>query len=214
MATAGSVILRAAVHLNDPNQLVYTTAVLLPFCNMALEELTEELGVYNVAPLRDESIVIEADIADTVLAQMPADYVEAISLFERIRGGTDLQWREVKEVPWVDKTITQSSEIIQWASRGANIEITAPTTDRDVMLRYIRSTVAITGTSTALDLAQSITFLGLVTARNAATDAGNSVSKGNSFETRINRSRDRLVRRLQGEQQGMGVRRRAYSGRG
>lgn len=209
---AGSVTLRAAQHLNDSSQLVYTSAILLPFVNMALEELEEELQVYNVDPLRVESITILVAIGDTVLTQMPTDYIEAVALYERLQGSSDA-WMPVRETDWVDVNLTESETILNWASRGGQIRITPPIGDREVQLKYLKGLTEATSTGTALDIAGSLRFLGLVTARNAARDLGNSINKANSYEPDIQRAKDRLVRRLENEQQALGVRRRPYTGR-
>lgn len=213
--TAGSVLTQAAVHLNDPSQLVYTSGVLLPFLNMALQELAGELSVHEVAPLIREAIVIDVDAGDTVLPQMPADYHEAIAVFERTRDSSE-EWKEVTEILHIPKTysIQPHEKVIYWTPRAAFIHINPPSSDREVLLHYFKVVTEATNTSTALDVDQAKEYLALVTAKNAARDAGNSESKANSYINDINRSRDRLLRRLQKEVQGtLGVRRRPYVGR-
>lgn len=210
--TSGSVMLRAATHLNDPSQLVWTSGVMLPFLNMALGELDDELAVHGVSPLRNESIIATVDIADTTIA-MPVGFVEAVSLSERIRGSSDF-WREVDEVRWIDRNLTTQTEIVQWATRGQSaIEINAPQSDREVLLRYIAGITEATGTGTTLDYDASANYLGLLTAKNAARDGGNSSSKVSMLEPDITRARDRMLRRLVKGKQSIGVRRRPYSGR-
>lgn len=210
--TAGSVTLRAAQHLNDSSQLVYTSTILLPFVNMALEELEEELDVYDVNPLRNESIVIDVAQGDTVLTQMPTDYVEAVALFERADGSSD-NWVEVKETDWVDVNLDESTTILNWAPRGGQIRITPPTQAREVMLKYLKGLTEATAVGTTLDIGGSLRFLGLATARAAARDLGNSVTKAASYDKDIAKAKDMLVRRLSNEGQGIGVRRRPFTGR-
>lgn len=212
-STAGSVCLRAAIHLNDPNQLVYTTAVLIPYLNMAIDELDEELAVYEVTPMRKKSIVIDVAAGATVLASYPVDYVETIALYDRADGNTG-DWFEVKEVIEVDQNYTTASGIEYWASRNGLININPPTSARDVKLEYIAGMTIATQSSTGIDIESSRRFLSLLTARNAARDAGNSISKAGSFKEDIDRARDRVVRRLQKSVQGVaGVRRKPYRGR-
>lgn len=210
--TAGSVTLRAATHLNDPSQLVYTSTVLLPFVNMALEELEEELDVYEVAPLKNESITITVAQGDTVLTQMPTDYIEAVALFERSQGSSD-DWMEVRETNWIDVNLDESDRILNWAPRGGQIRITPPVSAREVQLKYLKGLTEATSVGVTLDIVGSLRFLGLVTARNAARDAGNSKSKADSYADDIRKAKDSLVRRLSNEGQGIGVRRRPYLGR-
>lgn len=214
-STAGTVITRAAAHLNDPSQLSYTTAVLLPFLNMAIDELGEELGVYELSPLKKDSITILIDSGDVQLDEMPVDFVEAIRLLERAQGSSD-RWREVTEVAEIDDnfSVDTSTEILQWTIRNTTIRINPPSSDREVQLEYIHGLTEAGSADTAIDIEISRRFLALVTARNAARDLGNAPNKAASFEPDIDRARDRLTRRLQKNSQStMGVRRRPYTGR-
>jgi len=216
ISTAGSIMMRAATHLNDINQLVYDNVVLLPMLNNALDELEEELSVYEVTPLRRDSIIILVPQGSLELPQMPIDFVEAIALHERRMGSTDL-WTQVKESVVIDanRSINPIDSVVQWTVRATEIAINPPSTDREVMLQYITGLTPITQDDITIDIEQSRRFLALVTARNAARDLGNSITKANSFEIDIARARDRLTRRLQKQtQHGMGTRRRPYAGRG
>lgn len=211
--TAGSVCLRAAIHLNDSSQLVYTTPVLLPYLSMAIDELEEELAIYEVTMMRKNSIPISVAALAETLTQYPVDYVEAVRLFER--AADSIAWTEVKEVLKIDQNYTTGSMIEQWAQENGLIRINAPTSGRDVYLEYVAMMTEPTQSSTAIDIPASRRFLGLVTARNAARDAGNSITKANSFKEDIDRARDRVVRRFQKNIQNVsGVRRKPYRGRG
>ena len=212
-STSGSVMLRAAAHLNDASQLVYTSDVLLPMFNMAIDELQEELAVYEIGEIRKTSIIILVPIGSKTLPQLPADFMESISLIER-RGSTQDAWSSVKEVVVIDPALTVEG-ILQWAERFKTIEINAPTSPREVMLEYVASMAVAQDEDSLLDIETSRRFLALLTARNAARDLGNSASKAATYEADIGRARDRLTRRLQKKSQHtMGVRRRPYRGRG
>lgn len=211
--TAGSVCLRAAMHLNDSSQLVYTTPVLIPYLAMAVDELEEELAVFEVTMMRKNSITIEVAAGALLLAQYPADYVEAIRMFERA-DGSSTDWMDVKEVLKVDQNYDTAQGIEYWSAENGLIRINPPTSARDVYLEYIAMMTEPTTSATAIDIPASRRFLGLVTARNAARDAGNSKTKADMFKEDIDRSRDRIVRRFQKNIQHVsGVRRRPYRGR-
>ena len=213
LSTSGTVMARAAAHLNDINQLSYTSEVLLPMFNMALDEVNEELGVFELAPLKQDSIVIEVPIGSNIIPQMPVDFVESISLSERPNGGGE--WIEVPEVLNIDKNLLYSDSIVQWTIRNTEIYINPPTSDREVILDYIRGLSEADDENTLIDIEASRRLLALLTARNAARDLGNSPSKAASYEADIGRARDRLVRRLQKNvQDTLGVRRLPYVGKG
>jgi len=211
-STSGSVMLRAASHLNDVNQLVYTSDTLLPMFNMALDELSEELGVYEIGEIRKTSIIILVDAGSTTIPQMPADFLESISIIERNQGSQDA-WTNAHEVRAIDPALTVEG-IVQWAERMSTIEINPPALDREIMLEYVAALTPAQDDFQLIDIETSRRFLALVTARNAARDLGNSTTKANTYESDITRARDRLTRRLQKKSQNvMGVRRRPYRGR-
>ncbi len=212
-STAGSVMLRAASMLNDSSQLVYTNAVLLPYLNAALDEVEAELSVYEVNSLVTDSLVIDVDIDDDELGSMPSDFVDVISLMERTRDSDD-DWREVTETVDINRNLTTATAIEQWSLRNVTIKINPPQSDREVLLNYIKGLTTAAGAATAVDIEVSRHLLALITARNTATDNGNSPTKGASFDRRITLANDRLVRRLQkGNQTVAGVRRQPYTGR-
>ena len=212
-STSGSVMLRAAAHLNDSNQLVYTSDVLLPMFNMALDELQEELAIYEIGEIKKNSIIILVPAGSKSLPQMPVDFLESISLIER-GGGSNGAWTNVTEVRAIDPALSNTN-ILQWAEKMSTIDINAPLVDREVMLEYVASLGLVDTENTPLDIESSRRFLALLTARNAARDLGNSLAKANTYEPDIGRARDRLTRRLQKKNQNvMGVRRRPYRGRG
>jgi hypothetical protein len=211
-STSGSVMLRAAAHLNDANQLVYTSDILLPMFNMAIDELQEELAVYEIGEIKKTSVIILVPKGSKTLPQLPVDFMESISLIER-QGGTQNAWTSVKEVVAIDPALS-IAEIMQWAERFKTIEINAPTVAREVLLEYVASMSVAADEDSLLDIESSRRFLALVTARNAARDLGNSASKAATYEADIGRARDRLTRRLQKKSQNVtGVRRRPYRGR-
>jgi|SRR5678815_1184277 len=212
-STSGSVMLRAAAHLNDANQLVYTSDILLPMFNMALDELQEELAIYEIGEIKKTSIIILVPTGSKIIPQLPVDFLESISLIER-RGGSEDEWLRVTEVRAIDPALDQPG-VLQWAERMSLIEINPPSTNREVMLEYIASMSVAQGDDNALDIESSRRYLSLLTARNAARDLGNSMSKAQTYEPDIGRARDRLTRRLQKKSQNvMGVRRRPFRGRG
>jgi hypothetical protein len=212
-STAGSVILRAANHLNDSSQLVYTTPVLLPFLNMALDELEGELAVFGLSALKKTTVTIPVPANSPSIPAMPVDFVEPLSLRERISGSTD-DWTPITEVSDIDPNMDNVPSIIQWTIRNVTIFINPPQVDREVVLDYVGGLTQASSAGTAIDIEASREYLGLVTARNAASDLGNSPSKAKTFDSRIERAQDRIIRRfLNNTQMAMGVRRRPYTGR-
>jgi len=151
-STAGSVMLRASAHLNDVNQLVYDTETLLPFFQMALDELDEELAVWEIPLLNKESIIILVPSGSLLLPEMPVDYVESISIVERIQGSTD-RWNYVREASDINPNlkVSPADGIIQWAFRSNQIYINPPISAREVLLNYVSGLVPVTDEGTGID---------------------------------------------------------------
>lgn len=214
--TAGSVLLRAANHLNDPNQLWYTSQLLMPFLNMALERFEEELGAHEISAYKKSSITILVDENEEELAQMPVDYVEAYALYERARGSGS-EWSEIKEFSDISPAlkVNKGTSVTQWACRNTKIFINPPSQQREVLIEYISTTTPASNDTTNIDIFASRRFLALETARCAARDMGNAPTKALTFEKDIEESLDNVIRRLQKADQGnLGVRRLPYRGRG
>lgn len=214
-STSGSIMQRAAAHLNDINQLVYNSDVLLPMLNMAIDELQEEIGVFEIVEMTKESVIILIPQGSGVLPQLPIDMLETISLLERNRGSQD-DWRHVDEVLAIDPNLTNRPDtaVLQWTERADRVEINPPSTNREVLLNYVASMEIAEGEDGPINIESSRRYLALLTARNAARDLGNSKSKADTYEDDIKRARDRLVRRLQKKSQEIaGVRRLPYRGR-
>lgn len=212
--TSSSVLARAAAHLNDSLQLVYTPTVLLPFLAMAIDELSAELRVYEVTPLIIDSSNINVSAAATEITPIPADFVDAITILERSQGSSE-DLIEITEVNDLDDNLAVHTfdTIKQWAVRNKRIFINPPTTAREVKLSYLRGLISPT-VDNNIDIDEARWFLGLVTAKNAARDLGNAPTKAASYESDITRSRDRLIRALQkGNQSIGGARRKPYTGR-
>jgi hypothetical protein len=181
--------------------------------NAALDELQEELAIYEIGEIKKTSIIIPVPIGSKTLPQLPIDFLESISLIERSQGSQD-SWTNVVEVRAIDPSANENG-IVQWAERMSLIEINPPTTARETMLEYIAALIIAQGENNPLDIESSRRYLALLTARNAARDLGNSASKANTYEPDIGRARDRLTRRLQKKSQNvMGTRRKPFKGRG
>lgn len=203
---------RAAAHLNDINQLVYDNIVLLPMLNMAIDELQEELGVYEIGEMKKESIIILIPLDSDLIPQLPIDFMESISILERPQGSSE-DWTQVTEVVAIDPNL-KADRIMQWAERADRILINPPSTGRELLLEYIASMTIAEGEDGPINVETSRRLLALLTARNAARDLGNSPNKAATYDKDISRARDRLVRRLQKKsQETMGVRRLPYTGR-
>lgn len=210
---ASEVTAQAALLLNDPSQLLWTNTKLLPCLTKANEELELELEIYQIPVQRQvASPVTSVEIGDTELDEYPTDFIEPIKMFERALGSSD-GWGEVKEFSDVDANLTTNARIIQWTYRNLKIYINPPTSDREIYLLYTRGLTAVTVAGSTIEVPQAKTYLSARTAQIAALNLGNSPTKSMSLQPDVDKSLDRILRRLGKNKQGVGgSRRKPYKG--
>jgi hypothetical protein len=97
MLRAYEVMNDAAVFYNDANRTVLTYSVQLPYLNMALSELKEYFGLYDI-PVTNKSvedIEVAAGVTEIIFnavgsnPSLPADLIEPLKLWERNSGSTE-----------------------------------------------------------------------------------------------------------------------------
>ena len=64
---------------------------------MALDELEGELGIYDLTPMKRESLTISVPIGSNSLPSLPLDFIESVELLER-PGGSSQDWATISEV--------------------------------------------------------------------------------------------------------------------
>lgn len=97
--TAGEVMDRSAALMNDPAKTDYTYIAQLPYLNMAIDELVENLMESNSSPTNQTSSIISVPVGSTKLVSVdtpgvdpkyPVDLVEIQSISERNAGSQDV----------------------------------------------------------------------------------------------------------------------------
>src|SRR6185295_10329489 len=162
---ASEVTKQAAVLLNDPSQVIWTDIVLLPVLAKANEEL-EQLLEINEVPLQKQTsaaILVPHGIAEI---DQPTDFVEALDLRERVKGG-DVWGEEIREVDFIDPNNTLSANINEWCYRDARILVNPPTTDREVLLNFIRKLTPLDTAGASVEIYQAKPWLAARTAQIA-----------------------------------------------
>ena len=203
----------AAVYLNDAAQADWTNTVLLPLLKKANIEMGQEFRVNGIDTLKKaQSPVTSVEIDDTELDEYPSDFVEPISLFERTLSSSEYWGSPITRVDNVDKDIRLSQSIIQWSWQNNKIYINPPQTNRETYLVYIRNITAIADASTAIEFDECKTFLAARTAQLAYLGLGNNATRATELSDEVERSKDRLIRYMLNNQQGLGVRRRGFKG--
>lgn len=196
------------VYLNDPDGEQFPDAAMLPMLSKAYTELRNELEINSASEVIEVSAVIDVAAGASVLT-LPSDFLSAIKLEEKADGSSDpfteveLIEQEPGEDPGVDG-------IIYWIIRENDIKINTPLTARDVRLTYYKSLVDITGTSTAIPILSSKSFLAARSAELAARFLGNNMTLSQVIALDAAAALSVLIRTSVKKSQSFSVRRRRF----
>ena len=145
MPKPSEIITAAAALMNDAAQSIYTNAAVLPYFNMALDEL-QEIFEHNDIPITSETsaaITIPSGIhsigLDTTPA-LPSDFIELKELWESPSGLN--QWTPVIKRDFIPHYIEDNISIAQfliYAWEHGHIELVAANQNNDLKLDYIAS---------------------------------------------------------------------------
>lgn len=213
--TAADITQQAAkAFMNDFNQETWTDSVLLPYLSQAVSELEQVYRIHEVSFQTRVGVTILVSIGDLLLAQLPVDLIEPISLRERVQNSTDDWSRELTEVDDIDPNLDNSQSVSQWTWRNKQIYINPPITAREVRLLYTGTLTAIAVTGTTIDDSNSKAYLAARTAQLAFRNGANNPSKAEELQGDVDKNEDILLGSLVKENQGAGsARRQGYKGR-
>lgn len=181
---ASNILSGAKPLLNDPQGIIYTDTVLLPFLNKAHRELQQKLARSGKQQLREKSAVISVPSGTVRLgdgALLPADLIFPIALMEKPQGGTVDQYVDMDERDW-ENDETQQTELRMWAWREDEIKFVGATTNRDVLIKYRKGLSPIVATSTPIGILDSETFLESRTAALAAAFIGENYDRAKALD--------------------------------
>lgn len=188
MAILASVVMDAAANLmNDSAKSVYSYAVQVPYLNIALSELKEEMEANNVPFTNKTSaaIIIAAGVTSITVATTPAlptDLIEIQSLWERLSGTTN-DYEPMSRAEFLPLTAVQSTSLMEWSWEGQSIKFIGATTIRDVIIEYIADTLAaVVDGTTSIALFNCKTYLTYKTAALCARYIGEDTPRADVLE--------------------------------
>ena len=131
--------------MNDTAQTVYTNDAVLPYLNMALDELQEHYQLNNVPITNWKSDILMVPkntgiikFEDTIPV-LPNDLVEIQQLFESDKGLN--QWAPMVRKEFINKDVpSQIDSFVIWAWMWNEIHLIPATVDRDIKIDYIART--------------------------------------------------------------------------
>lgn len=201
--TAGQVMDRSAAVLNDAAKTDFTYVAQLPYLNMAIDELQEQLEAHNMSPANKS---VESYITIPVgtnkitpvdhpdVPHYPFDMIEIRSLKERLSGTTDpfvLMNRkdDILIRPAVNALIdwTWEEQIIKFLPAGAN-------TERQIELAYVRQPLQLAqNESSFIGVINSRSYLAFKTASFCARFIGENPTRADELDELADGAMDRLL---------------------
>lgn len=180
--TAGEVMDRAAVLLNDKDKTLWTYTVLLPYLQQAWDELLVKLENNHVKVTRELSSIITV-AAGATSATLPSNLVQIIDVKERTQGSSE-NFTDMEETEWPLLNYTPAAQFTYYCVAGETLQFPAATTNREVRLRYVKSLSNITSDASLVNLINSKPYLALKTAAIAADLSGRAPEVAKSLEAR------------------------------
>lgn len=216
-AIAASVVMaRAAALLNDSSQAIWTNTVLLPYSQIAWDELAE-LFEENANPMMNEtntSLTVTTamtDIGGSTGPALPTDLIEIQTLYERTNGSSE-DWQEMKRVTFLPTFVAKSTSLVYWAWMQQIVNFIGATTSRQIRIDYIGLTfAALSGPSSFLAVFNCKNFLAFRTAALTAEFVGEDKVRAASLNQFAQMALDRILNISAKGQQNTPVRRRPFN---
>jgi hypothetical protein len=178
----GSVITEIQALLNDPTGSIYPTVALMPLLNKAYRELQVKLGSFGVGTTREVIKGVPLPVGTKVLDDgngLPTDFLYPVELGERL-AGSGAKYTLMVETEW-ESDKDQQDLLFYWSWREESIKFVGALTDRELLIRYYKSLVPLTDTTTPIQISESQTWLAQRTASIAALLLGSNPSRAEAL---------------------------------
>jgi len=150
MSTPREIIAMVSALMNDTAQTVYTEPAVLPYLNMALNDLQETYEQNNVPVTNEvsEVITVPAGInriafrqypSETEPPEIPADLIEIRRLWESTTGANNWSPMVRKDSLPLQLSGIETNKLLYWAWKDGEIEIYPAVADVDVKIDYVKS---------------------------------------------------------------------------
>lgn len=193
--TAAEVLDRTASLMNDTAKSTYSYIVMIPYLNMALDELQEEFELNNVpvTNLTSAGITVIAGVTEikpTVVPPVigevyyPTDLVEIQAVWERLDGSSEpfipVTPREFLLHVFDDVILPQ---LCYYSWQDQKIKFVAASTDREVKLDYIKDLFVVVDASTdVIGIINSQSYLSFKTAEFCSMFIGENKTRADELK--------------------------------
>ena len=201
--TVANILDLTASLMNDTAKTVYTYTAMLPYFNMALAIMQEELELNEIPVMELTSSGTTVDVGITAIVASsttqptyPSDLVEIQQLWERLAGSSDPFTPMYKQdfLPHYLDDIPVD-QLVYWTWLNQEIQFVGATTPREVKIDYIRQrfTNSVSDTTTVIDVMNSRTFLEFKTAALCSRYIGENTTRADSLDRDAELAKQRML---------------------
>ena len=150
---------QAAGLLNDPVQLEWTDAVMLPRAKKAHVELQVRLYEFGLSVMKEVTADITVTAGLDELPTPPADLIEPIFLKEKAVAAADSTYIDMDEKSYIPH-VAEAATIRYWAWREEKVKLMKATANRVVQMRYTKGLAALTSGTSPIGVIFGEAFMG------------------------------------------------------
>lgn len=211
--TAGFITALAQSLLNDAAGDYWSFNLLLPFLQLAFDDLSQELELNEVPITKEITSVLNLApntqvIGFGTMPALPENFIEPISIDERLSGQTDADWIPMDEVQ-MPVTDVPSTYLNCWWWDGIQINLLGSTSTEDIRLRYTGGLYKPQSQSSYIGIRGVENYLAEQTAYYAADSIGNQYTADRS-RAKAQIFLEKFIRFQVKNKQGLPVRKLGY----
>lgn len=185
---------RSAALMNDPDKTDYTYVAVLPYLNMAIDELCEELEESNVSPTNETSMVYTIPVGQNYIIDLPLDLIEIQEIGERNPKSGDpfikLSRRETVHIS------PPSNSLLYWCWEKQRIRFNpnGALSIREIQLKYISQPIQqAKNENSVIGTINARSYLGYKTASLCAMFIGEDEERAQVLNTQADKAIERMT---------------------
>jgi hypothetical protein len=192
MATANDAFERARVELNDVGAELYTNAILMPFLQIANDELSNKMLVHGLPVQKQIAAYMTVAIGIAKFTTLPTDFINPVKLWQRPSGQT-VGFEEMRRESWEPASVRVSQTLGNWDYRDNEVIWQAATAAVQVRMDYNRMLTEIDDAGDPLEVFGSLAFYGPRIAQLAAKHIGQNPVKALELKDEADDALDDLI---------------------
>jgi len=205
---ATEVMDRARAVLNDVAKDLYTDTVLLPYLQIANDDLSDELVDNGATVPKEISVDLILPIGQKSPV-LPNDFIVPIEVFEKNSGETDDYYRFMKQKDFLPNGLP-ATELAAWSWRENTINTNGSTQNKSLRVRYYRLIAQVVGVNSNVELTHALNYLAYHTAALAAEHIGQNRVKAIDLEAQAMVKLAKLLKKEVKQNQARVFRRRPF----